>query len=233
MDSVSTKVLVTLVRTQRFLDANAAALGTINESGARKELDQAVLDLTGHANVQGASARKGMGETRQSRALRRTLYRRMRQVARVSASKLQGVTEYAALQMPAANARIADVLARAGTMANAAEVHASVFSDAGLPADFVTQLRAAASAIEATLGDRSESGTTRVTATQGTRSACRRGRHAIKVLDSLIRLHLAEDDDLVSGWKSAKRFRAMPAVQSPAVQSPAVQEATPSGTAAT
>lgn len=225
MDSVSTNVLVTLVRVQRFLDANAPALGTIDESGARKELDQAVLDLTGHANVQDSSARKGMGETRQSRSLRRTLYRRMRQVARVAVSKLQGVTEYAALQMPAANARISDVLARAGTMADAAAVHASVFTDAGLPADFVTQLRAAASAIEATLGDRSESGTTRVTATQGTRSASRRGRHAVKVLDSLIRLHLAEDDDLVSGWKSAKRFRAVPVVQSPAQQEPAPSSA--------
>lgn len=227
MDSASTNVLVTLVRAQRFLDANAPALGTINASGARKELDEAVLDLTTHANVQDSAARKGLGETRQTRALRRTLYRRMRQVARVAASKLQGVTEYAALQMPAANARIADVLARAGTMADAATVHASAFTDAGLPADFVTQLRAAASAIEATLGDRSESGTTRVTATQGTKSACRRGRHAIKVLDSLIRLHLADDDDLVSGWNSAKRFRAVPAAQSPAQQ-----EATPSGTAA-
>jgi hypothetical protein len=109
---------------------------------------------------------------------------------------------------------------RAHAMADAALPHANVFTEAGLSADFTDRLLAAANAVEASLGDRNESGATRVTATQGTVSASRRGRHAVKVLDALVRLQLADDNDLLAGWVSAKRFHLIRAATAAVAPSP-------------
>jgi hypothetical protein len=206
MDSKAAVVLDTLLRTQRFLDANDAALGQVNRSGARKTLDQVVTDLTTHGNVQESSKRKAMGETSKQRALRVAVLKQMRSVARIAASTLRDIPQFSSLTMPPSKASAREVTMRAHAMADAALPHASVFTDAGLSADFTDRLLAAAGAVEASLGDRNESGATRVTATQGTLSASRRGRHAVKVLDALVRLQLADDNDLLAGWVSAKRF---------------------------
>jgi hypothetical protein len=94
-------------------------------------------------------------------------------------------------------------------MADAATPHASVFTDAGLPADFVAQLLAAASTVEASLGDRNESTNNRVKAGSGLSTTSRKGRHVVKVLNALVRLQVADGSDLLNAWVSAKRFYAV------------------------
>jgi hypothetical protein len=201
-------VLTTFVRTQRFLDANAAALGQINQTGARKELDGAVTDLTGHVNTQESTRKQAMGETANQETLRNALLAQMRPIARIAASTLQSVPQFSSLKMPPATAGAVATLARAQAMADVAQQHLSTFTAAGLPADFLTQLGTAASAVQASLGTRDDLTGSRVVATQGTESASRRGRQAIKVLDAFIRRQLAGNDDLIAGWVSAKRYRA-------------------------
>jgi hypothetical protein len=206
MDSRITAVLTTLTRAQHFLDANAQALGTISQTGARKQLDQAVSDLTGALNTQESSQHQAMGETSKQEALRNALFAQMRPIARIAVSTLETIPEFSSLRMPTGNPSVIATLVRAKAMADVAAPHLSTFTDAGLPADFLTQLSTAANAVQVSLGIRDDFTGTRVVATSGAVSAGRRGRHAIKVLDALIRRQVAENDDLIAGWVSAKRY---------------------------
>jgi hypothetical protein len=230
MDTRIDVVLTTLIRAQRFLDANAQALGPINQTGSRKELDQAVSDLTGHVNTQESARKRSMGETSNQRVLRNTLLMQMRPIARIAASTLQSIPQFSSLRMPAGNPSAMATLLRARAMADAATPYLSTFTDAGLPADFLTQLSTASDAVQASLGTRDDLNGNRVVATKGATSSAQRGRRAIKVLDALIRRELVGNDELIAGWVSAKRYHLV-AVMPAAAPAPAANgtDATASG----
>jgi hypothetical protein len=68
----------------------------------------------------------------------------MRPIAEVAKQKLCDVPEFHALTMPPANAMSAQLMAGASAMADAAQSHEQVFTDVGLPDDFVMDLRSTA-----------------------------------------------------------------------------------------
>src|SRR5437867_2726323 len=66
-------VLESLRRIQRFLEDNGAMLDAVNQSGARKRLDQTVTQIGSHAVAQVAGRRAAEGETAKQRTLRLAL----------------------------------------------------------------------------------------------------------------------------------------------------------------
>src|SRR4051812_19617001 len=97
-------VLNALQRAQRFMDMNAAALGTLNASGYRRILDDVVASLGAHAVNQATAQRVGLGETARQRVLRNALkLNHMRPISRVAAAQLRSVPEFTALGMPGAS----------------------------------------------------------------------------------------------------------------------------------
>src|SRR6185312_2196665 len=133
MQSQHTVVLNTLQRVQRFMDANADALGTLNTSGYRKILDEVVDTLSGHAVNQATSKRVGSGETARQRVLRNALkLNHMRSISAIAAAQLKQVPEFTALKMPPTNSTSRQLIAAAGAMGAAAEHYSKTFVDAGL-----------------------------------------------------------------------------------------------------
>jgi len=207
MQSQHTVVLNTLQRVQRFMDANADALGTLNTSGYRKILDEVVDTLGGHAVNQATSKRVGSGETARQRVLRNALkLNHMRPIAAVAAAQLKQVPEFTALKMPPTNSTSRQLIAAAGAMGAAAANYSKTFVDAGLAPDFLAQLRAAAAALEASITNRGTTQTLQTSATAGLRAEAMRGRETVRVLDSLIEPKIAGDTVLLVQWKAARRF---------------------------
>ena len=207
MQSTHSVVLNTLQRVQRFMDNNADALGTLNASGYRRILDDVVTTLSSHAVNQAASKRIGSGETAKQRVLRNALkVNHMRPIATVAAAQLKQVPEFVAFKMPPANSTSRQLIAAAGAMAAAAAAYEKTFIDAGVPEDFVAELRAAADALDASVTNRGTTSTLQSGATAGLRAESSRGREAVRVLDSLIEPQIAGNTVLLVQWKTAKRF---------------------------
>ena len=207
MQSTHSTVLNTLQRVQRFMDTNADALGTLNTSGYRRILDDVVTTLSSHAVNQAASKRVGSGETAKQRVLRNALkLNHMRPIAAVAAAQPKQVPEFVALKMAPAKSTSRQLIAAAGGMAAAATTYEQTFIDAGLPADFLAALQAAADALNASVTKRGTTTTLQSGATAGLRAESSRGREAVKVLDSLIEPQIAGNTVLLVQWKTAKRF---------------------------
>ncbi len=200
-------VLNTLQRVQRFMDTNDGVLGSVNDSGYRHVLDDVVTTLKEHAVNQNASQQAGQGETARQRALRSALRQNhMRPIATIALAELPQVPEFVSLRMPANNATPQRLIAAAGAMAAAARKYESTFTAGGLAPDFVAQLQAAADAVDESVTNRGTTTTTQHAATAGLSASAKRGRAAVRVLDSLVRPQLAGNAALLAQWNTAKRF---------------------------
>lgn len=224
MQSQHNAVLNAMQRAQRFMDTNAASLGTLNSSGYRRILDDVVGALGGHAVNQATSKRVGSGETARQRVLRNVLkLNHMRPIAAVAAAQLKLVPEFTALRMPPTNSTSRALIAAAGAMRAAAAKYARAFTDAGLPTDFLAKLEQAAVALNDAIGNRGSTRTLQNAATAGLRSQTARGRETLRVLDSLIEPQLQGDPVLLVQWKAARRIGG----KTPTVTRTTVDAATP------
>jgi len=192
---------------QRFLDANGALLGSVNQSGYRAILDDVVTTLSAHAVTQTTSKRMSAAVVAKERVLRNALkLNHMRPIAAVAAAQLRQVPEFLALKMPPLNSSSRALVAWAGAMTNAASAYTKTFVDAGLPADFLGQLQTASDALNGALTSRGATKAAQRGASAGLDAEASRGRQAVKVLDSLVEPLIAGDVALLSEWKSARRF---------------------------
>ena len=204
-------VLETLRRMQLFLDRNTGLLASINASASRRALDDSVTQLTTQAIDQSAGLVASKGETGRQRVLRTTLRQaHMKPIATVARAKLRDVPEFRALQLPDARISTQRLATAAGAMAEAADKHAQVFIDAGLPQDFVAQLNAAAKEATDSIDGRNASRGRRVRATKSLQAQEKAARSVIRVLDSLVVPALGTNDGLISEWKSLKRVSLKP-----------------------
>jgi hypothetical protein len=197
----------TLVNVQQFLDANAAALGPVNQSGARKALDDAIVALGDHAVAQGEHTIRSAGETNKQRSLRLSLRKQyLRPIAKIAAASLANVPEISALRLPSANLVGSELVDKANAMANAAEPHAAVFIAAGLRADFLDGLRAMAKAMETSLGGRTDHVIKRRGSTIALGSGAVSGRTALRLLDAVIAQQVPDNAQLLAEWQAVKRI---------------------------
>lgn len=197
-------VLETLRGIQRFLDDNGAMLDVVNQSGARKRLDETVSQIGSHAVAQVGGRRAAVGETAKQQALRLALRNdHMRPIAVIAGQKLREQPEFKSLRMPPWNLRGAGLTAAARDMANAAEQYTDLFVAEGLPTDFVAGLRSATDSLDQSIDVRGRSRGQRAGATTGLKAETKRARGLIKVLDSLVRPKLGTNDELLREWAVA------------------------------
>jgi hypothetical protein len=199
--------LNTLSRVQRFLDQNGPTLGDINASGYRKILDDVVGKLSAHAADQTTTKRAAAAEAAKERVLRNALkLNHMRPVATVANAQLRQVPDFVALKMPPRNATSRTLISWAAAMKTAAGEYSDAFIGAGLPADFLDQLQAAADALGNSLTNRTSNGAAQRGATIGLDAEATRGRQAVKVLDSLVEPLIQGNLALLGQWTAARRF---------------------------
>ena len=207
MQSTHAAALNTLTRVQRFLDDHGTALGSINQSGYRAILDDVVTMLSAHAVTQTTSKRMSAAIVAKERVLRNALkLNHMRPIAAVAAAQLRQVPEFLALKMPPITSTSRALIAWAGAMNSAAATYTKTFVDAGLPQDFLVQLKSAADALNAAITSRGATAVAQRGASAGLDAEVTRGRQAVRVLDALVEPLIAGDVSLLSEWKSAKRF---------------------------
>lgn len=204
------RVLEALRAVQVFLDKHGEALDAINKSGARKNLDAVAAELQAHGVQQDGGRRKALGETAHQRELRLALRFAMRPIAEAATARLRETPQFAAFRLPSYRLKGMAMVAAAHAMADAAMPYMETFTDAGLPSEFVEQLRRAADALSACYDSRRDGQTARMGATQGLREAERRGRQTLRILDSLVVPVLTLDDALLAAWRAARRIQGKP-----------------------
>jgi hypothetical protein len=201
------------VRVRRLLDANDAALGTVNQSGARQALDRAMAEVAAHGVVQGTRKIGARGETANQRVIRIELRRvHMRPIATIAQAKLHDVPQFTDLRLPGGNVRGTRLVSAARSMAAAATAYAPVLVEAGLKPDFLQALNDVANRLEASLNERVDHHRVRQGATVGIDAATAHVRKAIRMLDALVEQQTANVPELLAEWKAAKRYRRKPGV---------------------
>jgi hypothetical protein len=208
MQTMQGSTLQSLVAVQTFLDANADSLGTVVTSGARKKLDDLVLQLSGHAAVQTGSAFAAQGATQKHKLLRQALLRdHMAPIARIAAAELPATPEVEPLKMPRGDPSVARLSAIVAGMAKAAAPFTDVFVGAGLPADFIAQLTAASDAVVKSVRDRLQTKGVRRGATNGLKTMLSDGRKIVHVLDAFVKTALKDDPTRLANWNVVKRVQ--------------------------
>lgn len=201
-------VLETLRRIQGFLDAKHEILSAVNQSNARKRVDELVDKLSTHSVEQFAGRRVAQGETAKQHAMRKALRSDyMLPVAIIAGELLREQPDFAKLRVPKSKTGTVGLATAAYDMAKVADQHIDVFIGEGLAPDFVVQLRDAADRLLQSMDARGQGKGQRAGATAGLKSATKRARSQIRLLDSLVRPKLGTDDTLLREWKSAKHIQ--------------------------
>lgn len=197
-----------LRQVQQFLTVHAVAVPSAVVSASKRALDAAVAELDRAATEQGGLTRVRRGEVQRRRELERTLYRKyMLPLVKVARASLRGAPEFASLTPPASALERERLVQTAQAMAVAADKHVDALRAEEFPADFLEQLRAAATAVQRSF-DAGVSGRVRRTGvTKEIRAALANGRQAVAVLDSLVAHTIVGEEALEHEWRSAKRVR--------------------------
>jgi hypothetical protein len=232
MQTTQGSVLESLRSVQTFLTDNADKLGDVAKTGARQKLDEAIVELTTHAEEQQGRHLAAQGNTQEQRSLQVILRRdHMAPIARIARAELPPTPAVEPLKMPRGRPTVARLAALADGMANAAAPFADTFISAGLPQDFIAQLRAATGAMLSAVDERNQNRGKRGGATTGLKQKLGRARRIVHVLDAFIQTQLKDDPALLSSWNIVKRVRRpsnRPATQATSpTSSPATTPAAP------
>jgi len=216
---------------QQFLDAHGDAVGAVNSSDARRQLDAALVRLETTVSVQGARVREVRGERQMQHTLEADLRQRhMLPVTKVARGRLASVPNIAALSPSAGKLKGARLVKAAQSMAEAAAPYASTFAAASLPADFVQRLSAAADAVQKSIDARGRKKADRLQATAAVEDAIREGRAAALMLEGVVDHLIPRSSPLYSEWLGIKRIQT--ANRRPVPETPAASDQPLAATAA-
>jgi hypothetical protein len=197
-------VLETARHVQSFLDDNAALIGP-SIASSRRNLDDVVAQLTTLAVTQSTSKIAGEGATARQKSLRTSLRaNHMKPIAEVAKQQLRDVPEFASLTMPVKKLGATQLVAAATAMASAAQPHEAVFTQVGLPDDFLDQLHTAADAVSASITGRQQVHADATGATAGLKAQESRARSLFKLINALVTPKLGSNAVLLAKWKSTK-----------------------------
>ena len=195
----------TLVQVLLFITRYQSALGAVMLSRALAALREAVAEASFLVTAQWVAQSLGHRLTKIKAAIREDLrIRHMRPIADIALAMLRDNPVLARIKVPRKRDGDAKLLAAASAMAAGASRHRNVFLREELPADFITQLRHAASEIQRVLLERSQNRTARVTATQGIDDQLRRASRILPILDAQVVEQLAGQPALLAEWEIAK-----------------------------
>lgn len=224
MELKQSNTLQSLKEVQKFLDEHSAELPGVNDTGMRKKFDEVVAELTRLAATQTSADIGALTATREVAVITQDLVQHhMAHVANIASLELPPGPALAPLALPSDNQKGERLAARARGMATAAEKFASTFISAGLPADFIEQLRQSANALSKLIVERKQNAATRGAATKLMRTNIKEARKMVKVLNGFVRTAAKGNTELLITWRILKRLR-QPAVAAPV----AATEATPS-----
>ena len=204
MRSDQNRVLETARHVQHFLDETTDRIGP-RIASARRNLDDAVAQMTTLAVSQADGRIAGAGATARQKSLRTVLrVNHMKPVAEVAKQLLRDVPEFRSLTMPRERLGATRLIVTATAMARAAEPYAALFTEVGLPDDFLAQLLAAADAVQLSIATRQERLAQRTGATAGLTAQESRARSLFKVINALVVPTLGSDAVLIGKWKSTR-----------------------------
>lgn len=191
-----------------FLDEHADTLGNVISTRVYRDLDECIAELSGHASTQNGQSRAAKSAIAQRVALEKALVRdHMAPLSRIARLELGTVPALVSFGLPQGRMTPARLAAFAKGMAEAAESHAEVFINAGLPHDFIQKLRDAADAMLAALNAKKQSRGKVRSATSALSTKLSRARKVVNVLDAMVTSSLTGNPDLLAGWKLVKRVQ--------------------------
>jgi hypothetical protein len=204
-----------------FLDQFRDRLPGAATCGMRHRLDEALERLAQHADDQASSAVGSRDRTRRYLARRQQLVgTHLLPIALIARTTQPPLSDLAQFRMPRGKPTARQLATAAHSMAEAAMTHAEPFVAAGMPRDFVDQLRRASDAMMAELDARVQERARHRVATEALRRELAAARRMVNVLDAFVRSECGHDEGLLAGWTSVKRVcqsgrrAAMPAVAS-------------------
>ena len=206
MDEVQSTQLQSLRAAQQFLDAHGPRLGTINESGARRRLDELVTRAEQCTADQVASEVAARGETQRYQQRRRTLLTHMAAITRIARDELASTPDISALSMPQGKPSAVRLVAAARGLAKVAAPHAAVFTGAGLPADFLADFTAVTDAMQASYDARVRRQGERRSATTSLARHLRDGRQQLPILVAFLKSDPLLDPSLLADWQASTRI---------------------------
>jgi hypothetical protein len=188
------------------------------------ELDSVVSQLSKETLDQEAGYRLTTAESARQRGLRHALWdRHMLPVSRVAREVFDLTGMDRALRLPKRTAAHESLVVSAGAMAEAAESRLPVFIEHGLSQDFATQFRAAAAALDKSLGARDSTRRRRVTATAAVKDQLKRGQRAVRLLDAILKPKLSSNPDLLAAWNNVRKLKPASSATSPSMEEAPVQ----------
>ena len=189
-------------RVAEFLTTNTVE-GTQVKLGV---LNEVIEGIEAGGEEHDVSERVTLGETKRQKALRDALRKQHMVTLSRIARRVFGVPGMdVKFQLPPLRSDNEAMLSAARGMAQAAEQHADVFQQEGLPADFLAKFRSAIDNLAGVLAVRVESQRRRKTSGASLEKLVKRGIAAVDVLDAIVNPRLEAQPDLLETWNSVKR----------------------------
>lgn len=191
-------------------------VGTVKAPGdplatAARELAESITRLEDFGARQEEHNRRMLALTTRARARARTLRSdHLRSVSLAARAALphestDAVALEQSVRLPRYGVDYEQVVLAARGVASVAEAHQERLRAAGLPAQFLESLEAAASELVALIGERAEEFQRRVAATKGVESSADRGLAMVRLLDSLVRPLIRDDAVRLVEWERVIR----------------------------
>jgi len=204
-------------RVQAFLEQNPAPAPD-SYGGPLEMLQSVVSELSGHSSEQVLGGRLSQAELRRQQALCTKLrdhhLRPIVAIAKAEMKELPGIEK--ALRLPPATLGVTQLVAEAEAIGKAVQQYRDAFVKNGRPADFLEKLTAATNeVVQSTLG-RAKNVGRKVGAKAGIEQQARRGRAAVDMLDTIVKVVFEGNDPVLRAWEVAKRVKALPGGGAPA-----------------
>ncbi|HXT16339.1 MAG TPA: hypothetical protein VN706_11955 [Gemmatimonadaceae bacterium] len=209
----------TLHAIETFLDANEL-FAPLKDSVARKNIDAAITALDRFGALQSGGRQAARLETANRRNLRLALrIYHMDAIEHAARIALPNSPDLAELSVPRGKVSAQQLLKAAAGMSEAGTTHSATLIAAGVPANFVAELDAAAAALAASLAERNGHQNRRTVGTAGLKNAEQGAMKAIRLIDTQVRplIDRAKDASLLAGWNAAKKIAAKPGLPRGAV----------------
>jgi hypothetical protein len=203
-------------RVQVFLDTFVALLAGLIPASLRAKLDAAVTMLAGFRQEQKSAAGLVEGETANQAKLRLDLYEHF-VLPNVRTAKLLigDLTQYPSLIVPKSVVDSVDFVPTIQKFRDAATKQEAMFTQHGMPADFLAQIDAALTAVQASADFRARQIARRKAATDGCADGFRQVRGYVGIIDGLLRPMLKTNPSLNRDWQASKSIRKTPVTPQP------------------
>jgi hypothetical protein len=204
MNDQQARVYRAVCRTRGFFAQHPTLFGD-ELTAARRTLDAVERELALLPRRQKSSAIQATGMTAKIESLDRRLRSdRIQPILDIAAlSKVQALK---ALRMPRQRCTPLAMQTAVTAIADAVRPYADIFTEFGLPADFLEAMLAAATALVQTIDTRTQHVSTRIGSTEGLRAAEARAVTILGVLNSLVRPRISSNAQLLSQWDSCRRI---------------------------